>query len=135
MSDRVNQHFVPKFYFRNFSADGHSVCSLLLKDGRVIPRSPIKSQCSRNNFYGSKEIEELFSKLEMSHSDGINAALDIAYNDDAPSLSKMEFESLLHGVAFRDFARLRDRKVKGFPRRNVSRIVQAICETRGRGKR
>ena len=103
MSERVNQHFVPKFYFRNFSKDGSTVCSLLLKDGRIIPRSPIRSQCSRNNFYGSKEIEELFSKLEMSHSAGINAALDIAYYDDEPPLTRMEFESLLHGVAFQRF--------------------------------
>ncbi|WP_345988734.1 DUF4238 domain-containing protein [Sulfurimonas sp. HSL1-2] len=68
MANRKNQHFVPQYYFRYFSK-GQSSINVLLKDsGKIIENAPIKGQCSKNNFYGSVEIESLFSKIEGRHS-------------------------------------------------------------------
>ncbi len=100
MADRANQHFVPKFYFRNFSTDGCTIGSLLIRDGRVIDRAPIKGQCARKNFYGSKELESLFSDLESQHSLAIIAALDVANNQFCEPISHEEYFRFLQAVMF-----------------------------------
>lgn len=100
MADRKNQHFVPQFYFRLFSTTGKTICTLLTRSGKIIPSAAIKHQCARNNFYGSKELESLFNKLEDRHSSAIRAALDIAWNRDADFFSSEEWASLLEAVIF-----------------------------------
>ncbi len=68
MGENKNQHFVPQYLFRNFSSNKRSINILLRKNGKIIQQAQIKGQCSKNNFYGSIEIENLFSKLEGQHS-------------------------------------------------------------------
>jgi hypothetical protein len=63
MADRSSQHFVPQFYFRQFSSDRKRIGALLKRDGHVIPNASIKGQCAKANFYGSKKLESLFSGL------------------------------------------------------------------------
>lgn len=100
MADRANQHFVPKFYFRNFSTDHCTIGSLLIRDGRIIDRAPIKGQCARKNFYGCKELESLFSDLEGRHSSAIVAALDVANNAASADFSIAEISDFLQAVMF-----------------------------------
>lgn len=100
VTDRTNQHFVPQFYFRLFSSDGRTIGTLLTRDGRTIPRAPIKGQCARRNFYGSKELESLFSQMEGRHCIGIRRVLDIANSESSPSLTREEVYRLLQAVMF-----------------------------------
>ena len=98
--DRTNQHFVPQFYFRHFSSDGRTIGTLLTRDGRTIRRAPIKGQCARKNFYGSKGLESVFSQLEGHHCTGIRAALDVANNASSPSFSTEELFQFFQAVMF-----------------------------------
>jgi len=68
MANKKNQHFVPQYFFRNFSTDKKRIGVLLRDNGKIIKMAPIKGQCSKNNFYGSIEVEDLFSKIEREHS-------------------------------------------------------------------
>ena len=63
MADRKNQHFVPQYYFRFFSENARHISAILKKDGRFIENAPIKGQCATDNFYGSKELESIFSQM------------------------------------------------------------------------
>jgi len=100
VTDRSNQHFVPQFYFRHFSADGSSIGTLLTRDGRTILRAPIKGQCARRNFYGSKELEALFSEMEGRHCTGIRAALDVANNAVSPDFTSEELFQFFQAIMF-----------------------------------
>jgi hypothetical protein len=64
MSNRKNHHFVPQFYFRRFSSDERSICALTKTAGALIEKASIKSQASRDNFYGSAEIESALGDIE-----------------------------------------------------------------------
>lgn len=103
MADHKNQHYVPKFYFRNFSEDKVTICTLLTKNGRTIHRCPIKFQCSKVNFYGSKEIESLLSSFEVRHSNAMHAARDVANNSQSEDLSAEEYHDLLEAIIFQRF--------------------------------
>jgi len=61
-----NQHYVPQFYFRNFSVDDNKINTYIIKrkEHKFIP---IRGQCSKKNFYGSKEIEKSLSPIEGIH--------------------------------------------------------------------
>ena len=100
MTDRTNQHFVPQFYFRHFSSDRRTIGALLTRDGRTIPHAPIRGQCARRNFYGSKGLESLFSKLEAGHCAAIRAALDIAHDVSSPDFTPEELSNLFEAIAF-----------------------------------
>jgi len=62
-----NQHYVPQFYFRNFSEDGKTIGLYLIGKNKHM-KIPFKGQCSKKNFYGSnKEIEKSLSPMEDIH--------------------------------------------------------------------
>lgn len=101
MADHTNQHFVPQFYFRHFSPDdGRMIGTLLTQTGRTIPRASIKGQCARKNFYGSKELEVLFSQIEGQHCAAIRAALDVANNAPGPDFSPEELYYFFQAIMF-----------------------------------
>ena len=100
MPDRVNQHFVPQYYFRHFSETDRTIGALLLRDGKSIPYAPIKGQCARNNFYGSKELESIFSQLESMHCHSIRAAIEIAWHSQAEFFSVQELTGLFEAIVF-----------------------------------
>ena len=68
MANKKNQHFLPQYFFKKFSSNKRSINLILRKTGKVIKDVSIKGQCSKNNFYGSEEVENLFSKIEGEHS-------------------------------------------------------------------
>ena len=51
-------HFVPQFYLRNFSADGSSVGTFVLKKNRFVESASISGQCQRAYFYGRDQVRE-----------------------------------------------------------------------------
>ena len=63
MASNKNQHFVPKAYLRPFGNDDQRSINLYaLGPKRCVEGASIKSQCSRNNFYGSDYDFEDFIK-------------------------------------------------------------------------
>lgn len=73
MSKRKNHHFVPQFYFRRFSGDERSICVLSRADGKVVRTASIKTQASKNWFYGSEEVEALLGRMEGDGSHALRA--------------------------------------------------------------
>lgn len=66
-SDKKNQHFVPKFYLRNYSFqnNGKEIGIFNTKTEFYFKNAPIKAQGSKTFFYGHDgEIEERLSKIE-----------------------------------------------------------------------
>lgn len=78
MSNRKNHHFVPQFYFRRFSTDGKSVCAITKATGQLIAQAPIKSQASKNNFYGTPEVENVLGEIEGECSKTLRTLSELA---------------------------------------------------------
>lgn len=69
MADNKNQHFVPKFYLRNFSDNGKQISVFHLDTEKFIPASPIKHEASEDYFYGKGQtIDEDLQVLETKAS-------------------------------------------------------------------
>ena len=63
--DNKYQHFVPKFYLRNFSNNGKSIGSYVFSNHKYIADAPIRKICGRDYLYGEDlEIEKWFANLE-----------------------------------------------------------------------
>ncbi|RUT43271.1 DUF4238 domain-containing protein [Paenibacillus anaericanus] len=63
--ERVSNHYVPKFYLRNFSTNKKNIGAFFLEKNLYIPNTSIKSQACQDYLYGEDgSIEEMFSKLE-----------------------------------------------------------------------
>ena len=63
---KKRQHFVPRFYLRNFSFDGGDRLHLIhTRDLRAIPRIGLKGQCADDYFYGKDpKVENALQDLE-----------------------------------------------------------------------
>lgn len=59
-----NQHYVPMFYFRQFTAGMKSISVLLKKTGEVRKNAGISTQCSEKYFFGNAELEQIYSNIE-----------------------------------------------------------------------
>lgn len=68
MADSANQHYVPQFYFRGFSADYRSVCVLNRSTGKTIPIASIKGQASKKYFYGDADVEKRLQQVDGAFS-------------------------------------------------------------------
>ena len=65
MSEKKNQHYVPKFYLRNFSSNGKSLNIFNISNRKIIIGDSIKNQCSDDYFYGKDGIiENTFQNIE-----------------------------------------------------------------------
>jgi hypothetical protein len=61
----INQHFVPQFYLRNFSANGDGKTIWVLnKEAHSIFPSPITDAGSENNFFIDPTVEPRITKFE-----------------------------------------------------------------------
>lgn len=68
-SETKNQHYVPQFYLRNFSEDGHGIRTFNLSSGKLIPHAKLKCQCSKDYFYGEDGVlESALGGLETAFS-------------------------------------------------------------------
>ena len=67
MPEYKKQHYVPQFYFRFFSMDGHKINQFNLDNERV-DFIPIGKVCQKSYFYSKDpELEKSFSDLEAEH--------------------------------------------------------------------
>lgn len=59
------QHYVPKFYLRNFSNSEKSIVSFNITNAKYIENASIRNMCQKNNFYGSDNRVEDFLSDEI----------------------------------------------------------------------
>lgn len=65
MADKKKQHYVPKFYMKNFADSKKNVSVYNLKSKKVIADVPYNSQCYKDYFYGKDHVlEDEFAKKE-----------------------------------------------------------------------
>lgn len=100
MPENANQHYVPIHYFRLFNGGKRQICVLLTKDGRFVPSAPIKGQCARHMFYGSAEIDRMFSKLEGEHASALRALVEMATTSDLTRFSVKDWVHVLQAIVF-----------------------------------
>ena len=79
MANNKNQHFVPQFYLRNFSADAsqRSICLFNFDRGLSIPNASIRNQCSRDYWHGDEDplFEDSLRGLEGFGAAAIKACI------------------------------------------------------------
>lgn len=66
-AETKNQHYVPQFYQRFFSADAKqkTIGAYAIKQRKYIPTAPIKNQSSGDYFYSdNQKIEDVLGKME-----------------------------------------------------------------------
>src|SRR6516162_3995352 len=67
MAEKKKQHFVPRFYLRNFSfEDGRRISLFLIDDDKHVPGASIKDQAYKNYLYGKAGAEDKLSALEAA---------------------------------------------------------------------
>lgn len=71
MADRKNQHFVPRAVLKpwTLNCEGRAIHLYNIRADRGIPNAPVKSQCSRDYFYGS----DLRLETWLGHGEGVYA--------------------------------------------------------------
>lgn len=65
MADKNRQHYVPKFYLRNFSENERAIDTFNLTNSKYIQNASIKDMCQRHNFYGAdNRMENYLAEVE-----------------------------------------------------------------------
>ncbi len=80
MADRMNQHWVPQYYFRLFSGDTSHIQLLLKPHDRIVLNAPIRGQCARRKFYGPAAFEAALATIESSDAAAIRRAIAHAWD-------------------------------------------------------
>jgi len=97
MAERKNQHFVPQFLLRNFSDNGKQIGVYNIANSRYIPRTSLRKQACKRNFYGKdKQIEKSLSIFESKIAPIIK---NIINNHKIPKRESEEYCLLLLFVA------------------------------------
>ena len=87
MPQNKNQHYVPRFYLRNFSLDGANISSFLIESEKSLPNVSITNQCSKDYFYPNLQYEQNLGKFEEQCSTIID---DIVSDQKTTTLSKKD---------------------------------------------
>jgi hypothetical protein len=64
MASYDNQHWVPQYYFRQFSGGKPYINALLKRQEKIVRKCPIRGQCSASHFYGDAELEKALGEIE-----------------------------------------------------------------------
>lgn len=76
MADKKRQHYVPRFYMREFADSNKKFSVLNLKTGERIEKVSYSSQCYKDYYYGSDGIwEEQLGEMENKWADVIRSIL------------------------------------------------------------
>ena len=109
MNDKQNQHFVPQYYFRNFSNDEKSIRMLLKKTGKIIENTAIDNQASDDNFYGSIETEKDVTVFDTKYYELLSqTVLDVNNN----TLKNDIFKKIKEAILFQELRTLKEREDK-----------------------
>lgn len=89
---KKNHHYVPQFYLRNFSMNGHSIGMYLNKHEKFVADASIKRQAYTEFLYGETEdIENLLMEIEGKSSSIINRIIN---TQTIPSKATEEYHQL-----------------------------------------
>lgn len=65
MSEKKRQHYVPKFYMRNFANTNQAFMVYLLEQRKILGPVPYKGQCYKDYYYGADGVwENQLSEME-----------------------------------------------------------------------
>jgi len=107
---------------------------LLLKATGITKFSvPIKGQCSKNNFYGSVEIEDKFSILEGQHSQLLKEIL-LINSEDELKIFLAENQNTLHLIEVILFQRLRTNLEASKTSDLIAKLAKDIFESHLKAK-
>ncbi len=98
-TDQKNQHYIPKFYLRNFSYEknGKQIGLYNIKADKFFQKGKLKTQGSKSFFYGfDGQIENALSKIEGEIAKTIQ---DIINTLTVPKRGTIQHENLLVFVA------------------------------------
>lgn len=101
-TDKKNQHYIPKFYLKNFSFENNKkqLGIYNLKSSFYFQKSKLKTQGSKNFFYGKDgEIEDSLSEIEGIYANLIHEILNS---------KKLPFKGSLGHLALLSFIVLTD---------------------------
>lgn len=65
MAEKNRQHYVPKFYLKNFANNERAIDTFNLTNAKYIQNASIKDMCQRHNFYGADNQMENFLAEEI----------------------------------------------------------------------
>lgn len=65
MADKKKQHYIPKFYMRNFTDNKNSISTLNIETEKYISDASIKNMFQKPNFYGEDKKLETFLDIEI----------------------------------------------------------------------
>jgi len=86
MAEKLNQHFVPQFYFRQFTNGSRQINLFLPETQRLVHNAPIKGQCARHKFYGDAEFEKQLSQLENRHAESLRSMIEFVWSESPQEL-------------------------------------------------
>lgn len=119
-----NQHYVPQFYQRFFSADlqHKTIGAYIIERRKYIPKAPIKNQSSEDYFYSpNQKVENSLGEIEKAAALVINRIFD----DYKIKLSK-EDSFTLYAFTFLQIGRTLDRV--NVLQENVDKITQLLLK-------
>lgn len=102
MTDKKNQHYIPKFYLRNFSynANEKQIGLYNIFNSFFIHQAKLKTQGSKNFYYGNDgKVEDFLSKHEGRFAKIVK---DIILNQQLPKKLSNEHFELLSFLVFTD---------------------------------
>ena len=98
--EKQNQHYVPKNYFKGFSNDETSICTLIARNGIIKPTVSYSTQSSKDNFYGSKAREDEITEFDTKYFNNRIEVLDALVEQGATELSPSQLDILLENTQF-----------------------------------
>lgn len=90
LSSKLNQHFVPKYLFRLYSGGREFIHLVSKRASTVALNAPIRHQCARNKYYGSREIESILEEFDRFHSSAIRSIVAKAEAEASPNITPEE---------------------------------------------
>ncbi|MBN4046997.1 DUF4238 domain-containing protein [bacterium AH-315-P13] len=112
-TDKKNQHYIPKFYLRNFSFENNQkqLGIFNLKSSFFFQKSKLKTQGSKNFFYGHDgKIEDSLSEIEGVLSNLIRNIIDTSRLPQKNSIEHLELLSFIGLTDLRNPTRIENIK-------------------------
>lgn len=96
MATQKEHHYIPQFFFRNFSHDAEKrrINLLLVQESRVIRDVKISKQAKRHRLYLTNEVEEALSRIEEGISGGLRSIIDNPTKFASLRMSESVFHSM-----------------------------------------
>jgi hypothetical protein len=83
-----------------FTGGSQYIHILLNVHGRIIKNASIKGQCAKSRFYGTNNIEMIFSQLEANHSKALRQIIDQAWSPQPEQFESKHLAWLWEAILF-----------------------------------